>query len=132
VKEEEIVMEEQPTHEIMLTPVRTASKAAILAQCDQLAAAGIGFVVACFDGSGDEGATEDLLCYRSNDLPWTVSEPVVHDVSSLQVHFETFVPDGYEDGLGGFGYVVLNVNEHRITVERNDRFEDFSTSTYEV
>ncbi len=34
--------------------------------------------------------------------------------------------------VGGFGDVILNVKTRKITVERNDRFEDYTTSTYEV
>ena len=50
----------------------------------------------------------------------------------LQEHFETLVPMGYENDCGGFGDVVLDVAARKITVERNDRFEDYTTSTYEI
>jgi hypothetical protein len=33
---------------------------------------------------------------------------------------------------GGFGEVLLNVKTRKITVERNDRFEDYTTSSHEV
>jgi hypothetical protein len=39
---------------------------------------------------------------------------------------------GYENNCGGFGDVVLNVNARKLTVERNYRFEDYTTTTYEV
>ena len=39
---------------------------------------------------------------------------------------------GYEDGCGGFDDVLLNVKTRKVMIERNDRFEDYSTSTYEV
>jgi hypothetical protein len=42
------------------------------------------------------------------------------------------VPYGYENDDGGFGDVVLDVGKRKIIVERNDRFEDYSTTTYEV
>ena len=42
------------------------------------------------------------------------------------------VPFGYENDCGGFGDVVLDVTARKLTVERNDRFEDYTTSTYEV
>ena len=32
----------------------------------------------------------------------------------------------------GFGDVVLDVSARKVTVERNDRFEDYTTTTYEV
>jgi hypothetical protein len=42
------------------------------------------------------------------------------------------VPLGYENDCGGFGDMVLDVAARKITVERNDRFEDYTTTTYEV
>jgi hypothetical protein len=59
-------------------------------------------------------------------------EPVKHDASRLQGHFEALVPFGYENDCGGFGDVVLDVSARKLTVERNDRFEDYTTTTYEV
>jgi hypothetical protein len=50
----------------------------------------------------------------------------------LEEHFETLVPFGYENDCVGFGDVVLDVAARKIRVERNDRFEDYTTSTYEV
>ena len=42
------------------------------------------------------------------------------------------MPYGYENDAGGFGDVVLDVRKRKIIVERNDRFEGYSTTTYEV
>ena len=115
-----------------LEPAQAAAKAAILAQCDRLAAAGVTFVAVHFDGYGDDGTTEEVKCY---DSEWYASgdhEPVKHDVSHLQEHFEALVPFGYENDCGGFGDVILNVKTRKLTVERNDRFEDYTTSNYEV
>ena len=55
-----------------------------------------------------------------------------HDALHLQEHFEDLVPLGYENDCGGFGDVVLDVAARKLTVERNDRFEDYTTTTYEV
>jgi hypothetical protein len=108
------------------------AKAAILAECDKFAAAGITFVAVHFDGSGDDGATEEVKCYASDEYVYDASEPVKHDAQHLQEHFESLGPFGYEDACGGFGDVVLDVKASRITVERNDRFEDYSTTVYEI
>lgn len=117
----------------VLEPEQAAAKAAILTECEQLAAAGVTFVVVHFDGSGDEGATEAIKCYGSEAYTcYDDHEPLACDASGLQEHFEALVPYGYENGCGGFGDVILNVKARRITVERNDRFEDYSTSSYEV
>jgi len=126
-------MENKPSNsEQSLPPEEAAAKAAILAECDRLAQAGITFVAVHFDGAGDEGVSEDIKCYATEDYVYEESEVQDANLSHLQEHFETLVPYGYEDGCGGFGDVILNVKTRRITVERNDRFEDYTTSTYEV
>jgi hypothetical protein len=122
----------QQNHERPLDPEQAAAKAAILVECDKLAKAGITFVAAHFDGYGDDGTTEEVKCYDSESYAWGEHDPVSYDASHLQEHFETLVPFGYENDCGGFGDVVLDVSARKITVERNDRFEDYTTSRYEV
>jgi hypothetical protein len=124
--------DKQPSNDERLDPEQGAAKAALLAECDELAAAGVTFVAVHFDGSGDEGATEDVKCYDSEDYFHDESEPVEHDASHMQDHFDTLVPYGYQNGCGGFGAVVLDVKARKITVERNDRIEDYTTTTYEI
>jgi hypothetical protein len=119
-------------HDQTLDPEQAAAKAALLAACDTLAAAGITFVAVHFDGCGDDGATEEVKCYSSKSYAWEEHEPLNYDASHLHDYFENLVPFGYEDGCGGFGDVVLDVAARKITVERNDRFEDYTTTTYEV
>ena len=125
-------MENKPSNaEQALPPEQAAAKAAILAECERLAEAEITFVVVQFDGSGDPGVNEDIKYYATEDYGYEESEVQNANFSHLQEHFETLVPD-IEDGWGGFGDVLLNVQTRKITVERNDRFEDYTTSTYEV
>jgi hypothetical protein len=114
-----------------LSPQEETAKAAILAECDKFAKAGVTFVAAHFDGYGDSGTTE-VRCYDSECYAWGEDETVNLDVSYLQDRFEALVPFGYENDCGGFGDVVLDVNARKLTVERNDRFEDYTTTTYEV
>lgn len=118
--------------EQQLEPEQVVAKAAILAECDKLAAAGVSFVAVHFDGAGDEGTTEEVRCYDSEDYGYDEYEPATHDASSLQDHFDALVPYGYEIGCGGFGDVVLDVKARKIKVVRNDRFEDYTTATHEV
>ena len=126
-------MEDELTNaEKVLPPEEAAAKAAILAECDRLAEAGITFVAVHFDGSGDEGVNEDIKCYATEDYAYEESEVRDANLSHLQEHFEALVPYGYENDCGGFGDVVLDVGARKITVERNERFEDYTTSTYEV
>ena len=115
-----------------LSPQEQVAKAKILAECDKLSAAGIRFVAAHFDGYGDDGTTENVKCYAGEWFASDEHEPVKHDASGLQEHFEALVPFGYENDCGGFGDVVLDVRARTLTVERNNRFEDYTTSTYEV
>lgn len=126
-------MEDELTNaEKVLPPEEAAAKAAILAECDRLAEAGITFVAVHFDGSGDEGVNEDIKCYATEDYAYEESEVRDANLSHLQEHFEALVPNGYENDCGGFGDVVLDVRARKITIERNDRFEDYITSTYEM
>lgn len=115
-----------------LSPEEQRAKSAILAECENLTAAGVTFVAVHFDGCGDSGVTEEVQCFDSDYYAYEEHKPVPHDAAYLQEHFETLVPLGYEDGCGGFGDIVLDVAGRKITVERNDRFEDYTTSTYEV
>jgi hypothetical protein len=115
-----------------LSPQEESAKAAILAECDKLAKAGVTFVAVHFDGSGDDGATEEVKCFDSEYYAYGEHEPIRYNAAQLQEHFEALVPFGYENDCGGFGDVVLDVNARKISVERNDRFEDYTTTTYEV
>jgi len=124
--------QEHLTYDELLLQQQAKAKTAILAECDGLAAAGVTFVAAHFDGSGDEGFTEDVKCYNSDLYVYEQGEHMACDTSHLQEHFEGLVPYGYEISSGGFGDVILDVRGRKIIVERNDRFEDYSTSTYEV
>src|SRR5580700_8088517 len=122
----------EPTNSEPLSAEDAQAKAAILAECEKLAAAGVTFVAVHFDGYGDSGVTEEVQCFDSDEYIHDDSQPIKHDVSHLEQHFEALVPFGYENDCGGFGDVVLDVQARRISVERNDRFEDYSTTTYEV
>jgi len=115
-----------------LSPQEEAAKAVILAECEKLSAAGVTFVAVHFDGYGDDGATEQVKCFDSDYYACQEHEPVDYDAFHLQEHFESLVPLGYENDCGGFGDVVLDVCARKITVERNDRFEDYITTTYEM
>jgi hypothetical protein len=113
-------------------PAQEKAKAAILAEREKLHAAGVTLVAVHFDGYGDDGATEEVKCYNSEEYEHGESQPVNYDASRLQESFEALVPFGYENDCGGFGDVIFDVRLGTIKVIRNDRFEDYSTSSYEV
>jgi hypothetical protein len=73
-----------------------------------------------------------VKCFDSDYYEYAEREPLSYDASHLQEHFEALVPFGYENDCGGFGDVVLDVTSRKLSVERNDRFEDYTTATYEV
>jgi hypothetical protein len=123
--------EPNPNHE-PISAEEAEAKVAILAECENLVAAGVTFVAVHFDGYGDNGVTEEVQCFDSDYYAYDENKPLAYDAAYLQEHFETLVPMGYENDCGGFGDVVLDVAARKITIERNDRFEDYTTSTYEV
>ena len=51
-----------------LSPQEEIAKAAILAECDQLAKAGVTFAAVHFDGYGDDGTTEEVEVFRQRIL----------------------------------------------------------------
>jgi hypothetical protein len=54
-------MENEPSYmQQSLSPEEAAAKAAMLAECDRLVEAEITFVAMHFDGSGDEGVSEEI------------------------------------------------------------------------
>jgi hypothetical protein len=57
---------EPTTHLEPLSPEEAQAKAAILAACGSLAAAGVTFVAVHFDGYGDSGVTEEVQCFDSD------------------------------------------------------------------
>ena len=123
--------DQQQSNDEPLEPEQSAAKAALLAECEKLAAARVTFVAVHFDGVGDQGVTENAKCYDSEDYDYE-RKPVEYDASHLQDHFDALVPCGFEINAGGFGDVVLDVKARKVKVEHNDRFEDYTTTNYEV
>src|SRR2546427_4405932 len=105
-----------------LSPQEEIAKAAILAECDKLAKAGVTFVAVHFDGYGDDGATEEVKCFDSEYYAYAEQEAVDHDVSLLQEHFETLVPFGYENDCGGFVEITLHRTSPTPTLQRPNPF----------
>ena len=130
--EEEAMENDAGDKKNVLSPQEEIAKAAILAACDTLAKAGVTFVAVHFDGYGDDGATEEVKCFDSDYYEYAEREPLNYDALHLQEHFEALIPLGYENDCGGFGDVVLDVTARKLSVERNDRFEDYTSTTYEV
>lgn len=116
-----------------LTHVR-AVKAFLADHKDRLLAAGIKAIVVTYTGSGDSGYVESINAY--SDLDKAISQDVSDTCPSLFsvlpepiIHvFEGLEPrDGYENGDGGGGHMVCEVETGKIT---NYEF-DFVLETYE-
>src|SRR5438876_10478447 len=114
-----------------LSPQEEIAKAAILAECDKLAKAGVTFVAVHFDGYGDDGATAEVKCFASEYYAYAEQEAVDHDVSLLQEHFETLVPFGYENDCCGLGGGIVCENSRKRAVAAARRFAEYATSTYQ-
>ncbi len=125
-------MNDELNHTQTLDPEQERAKAAVLSECDKLAAAGITFAAAHFDGCGDEGTVEQVKCYQAPSYSYYDSEPVPFDAEHLQEHFDALVPLGFGDNCGSFGDVILDVKARKLTVEYNERFEDYNTTSYEI
>src|SRR5260370_37268117 len=93
-------MENHLTYEERPKQQQAAAKAAILAQCDRLAAEGVTFVAVHFDGSGDDGATEEVRCYQSDVFAYEDCELITYDYSHLQDHYEALVTCDYTTYAG--------------------------------
>jgi hypothetical protein len=77
-----------------LSPEEGQAKAAILAECVNLAAAGVTFVAVHFDGYGESGTTEEVKCFDSEFYAYEEHKLVAHDAAYLQYYFEALVPFG--------------------------------------
>lgn len=84
--------DDSSTRDKTLSPEEAQAKAAILAECENLAEAGVTFVAVHFDGYGDSGATEEVKCVDSEYYAYEEHKPVAHDAAHLQEYFEAFSP----------------------------------------
>lgn len=133
--------------------------AAIKPICEYLSKLGVVGVVAVYEGSGDEGVTEDiyaikeilesplLTAYNAADDEVKTKELTALDVpkelDALTSHtygtdllkwlgdfLVFFAPDGYQDGNGGKGRVVLDVAAGRVDVEHDTYYIETSSDSY--
>jgi hypothetical protein len=93
----------QPNNGEPLEPQQAAAKAALLTECDRLAAAGITFVAVHFDGYGDDGTTEEVKCYHSEWYASGEHEPVKYDGSHLRSTSKLLCPSDMKTIAAGSG-----------------------------
>ncbi len=104
-------------------------KQEVLKFTEALRSAGIRSVSVSYTGCGDEGRTEELQFEDDHGVP--LEQPCVPtsvDLDTLAGLLAGFMPDGYQDGEGGWGTVRFNVQSQKIRVEHN-WYETVATPT---
>jgi hypothetical protein len=96
------------------------AKQEVLKFTDALRDAGIGSVCVSYSGCGDEGQTEAPQCEGAQGDPLELrSLRKIFDLDRLGELLANFVPEGYEDGEGGWGTITFDVQSGKIRVEHN-------------
>ncbi|MCW2249319.1 hypothetical protein M2352_004979 [Azospirillum fermentarium] len=125
-------------HGRLVAEARILSKDAVLAA---LAAAGLSIVTVTFDGYGDSGQIEAIHAQAGGaEVPLPEGEaeiatplwdgsalerrplPLGEAVEALTYDLLTATHDGWEDGDGAFGVLVLDVAGRAVRLEYNERY----------
>lgn len=94
-----------------------------------------------YDGIGDEGGITEIIATNTLGAPtslpiWGRTDAPLGNLADALENLAWKVLDdhhaGFEINDGAFGTVSLNATSGKLTLERNDRFTDFHTSTVEV
>jgi hypothetical protein len=95
-------------------------KAEVLKFVDGLRAAGVSKVTISYYGDGDEGRAESPQFQDAAGNPFAKLHLAVDfDLQKLADLLESFAPEGYEDGDGGFGSITFDLKTQLIRVEHN-------------
>lgn len=96
------------------------TKAEVLKLSDGLRAAAVAKVTVNYCGNGDEGRAESAQFQDSDGNPLDERQLGTGlDLRKLSDLLESFAPEGYEDGEGGFGTVTFDLETLIIRVEHN-------------
>lgn len=131
---------------ILATEALAACKAAIL---PLLAEAAIALVRIEYDGGGDEGQVHDVSAFSAEGKPANLPHAecaqhqlnfdgsVTVDTVDLSAALDNLAEsalealyDGWENGEGAFGEVVIDVASGRVTLEHNSRFVSYETEEH--
>ena len=125
---------------------RAQNKAIVFAA---LAAAGIHRVTVDYDGSGDSGQIENVEAWNAGNERIPFPSPFIVRLTSedpdrlpspqsLEGSVENLAWDyleerhgGWENNGGAFGTFVFDVPSRAITLEHNERYTEYSTSSHE-
>ena len=101
-------------------PTEQEKKADVLKFYDALRAAGVSRMTVSYYGDGDEGRAEPAQFQDADGSPIKESRLGVGlDFQKLSDLLESFAPEGYEDGDGGFGTITFDLQTLLIRVEHN-------------
>jgi hypothetical protein len=121
------------------------AKAFLLSFAEPLKTRGYKYLVAYFDGSGDDGQIGEILLSAEdaaldaryegdltgdNDLAGIVDATASSD--AVADFIWALTPDGFENNAGGFGAVILDAEAGTVKVNYSYRVEDSCEQDYEV
>jgi hypothetical protein len=94
------------------------TKQEILKFTQALRTAGIRSISVSYSGSGDEGQTEAPQFENAEGAPIALPDSDNSlDVDTLGDLFSNFVPEGYQDGDGGWGEITFDVETGKIRMQ---------------
>jgi hypothetical protein len=101
-------------------PTDQEKKIGVLKFSDALRAAGVSKVTVSYYGDGDEGRAEPAQFQDVAGNPLEEARLGVGlDLQTLSDLLESFAPEGYEDGEGGFGTITFDLDTLLIRVEHS-------------
>ena len=126
--------------------IRARNKAMVFAA---LAETGIHSITVDYDGSGDSGQIENIEAWTADTkrLPFPI-EPRIRlesenperpcDEQNLEAAVESVAGDylydlysGWENNDGAFGTFVFDVPSRTVTLEHNERYTEYNTTSHE-
>lgn len=109
--------------------------------CEDLTTAGIGYIVADYDGSGDDGCINGVYVYRDEESydqdRVRITHPVAVELSPSQLkrveelldHLLEYVGADFNND-GCCGEIRIDLVAGAVRVERNDRYTEYDTTEH--
>lgn len=108
--------------------------------CEDLTTVGIGYIVADYDGSGDDGCISGVSAYRNKEdrCSWNTLkyQSAVNLPAYLNEQLETFVDTLLEyagadfNGDGCMGHIEIDLVAGAIHINHNDRYTHYETTDH--
>lgn len=117
--------DEVDPYELVLQRERENARQTFTELCAALKEMNVSEVRIQYDGYSDSGAVEDVSAKGPDGEEVEIPASFEGELAGAA---EFLLPDGWENGEGAFGEIVLDVASRRVTREHNWRFE---SSEYE-